>query len=117
MRGRVSSLIELGDGRFEMQAYGSQVVLETYLMEPIAPEDVKDRKEITIGGYYISYDVRSEIIKFNKENSDFRIIIRDYSQYDMAEDEYNNPSGISTMTSGVMPILCTFFPDGMKYWA
>lgn len=98
----VTSLIELGDGRFEMQAYGSQVVLETYLMEPIAPEDVKDRKEITIGGYYISYDVRSEIIKFNKENSDFRIIIRDYSQYDMAEDEYNNPSGISTMNTDII---------------
>ena len=98
----VSRLIELDDGRFVIQGYGSEVKLDTYILEPVAPEDVKERKEITLGGYYISYDVRSEVIKFNKENSDFRITIQDYSQYDLAEDEYADSTGLSKMNTDIV---------------
>ena len=98
----ISRLIELEDGRFVIQGYGSEVKLDTYILEPVAPEDVKERKEITLGGYYISYDVRSEVIKFNKENSDFRITIQDYSQYDLAEDEYTDSTGLSKMNTDIV---------------
>ena len=98
----VTSLIELEDGRFAIQAYGAEVSLDTYVLQMVAPEDVKDRKEITLGGYYISYDVRSEVIQFNKENTDYRISIQDYSQYDLAEDEYDNSTGLSRMNTDIV---------------
>lgn len=98
----ITSLIEIGEGRFAVQAYGSEVTLDTYVLEMVAPEDVKDRKEITLGGYYISYDVRSEVIQFNKENSEFRITIQDYSQYDLAEDEYDSSTGLSRMNTDIV---------------
>lgn len=98
----ISTLTEIEDGRLAIQAYGAEITLDTYVLEKVAPEDVKDRKEITLGGYYISYDVRNEVIKFNKENSEYRIAIRDYSQYDLAEDEYNDSTGLSTMNTDIV---------------
>lgn len=98
----ISSLTEIGDGRFAIQGYGAEVTLDTYILEMVAPEDVKDRKEITLGGYYITYDVRSEVIQFNKENSEYRITIQDYSQYDLAEDEYDSATGLSRMNTDIV---------------
>lgn len=98
----ISTLTEIGDGKFAIQGYGAEVTLDTYILEMVAPEDVKDRKEITLGGYYITYDVRSEVIQFNKENSEYRISIQDYSQYDLAEDEYDSATGLSKMNTDIV---------------
>ena len=98
----ISTLTETGDGRFVIQGYGSEGVLNTYIMEMVDPKDVKDKKEITLGGYYVSYDVRSEVIQFNKENSEYRISIQDYSQYDLAEDDYESPTGLSRMNTDIV---------------
>ena len=98
----VTKIVEIGDGKLVVQAYGSAVTLDTYVLEPVSPKDVKDKKEISLAGYYISYDVRSEVIQFNKENSDFRITIQDYSQYDLATDEYDTPTGLSKMNTDIV---------------
>lgn len=98
----ITTLTEIGDGRFAIQGYGAEVTLDTYILEMVAPEDVKDRKEITLGGYYITYDIRSEVIQFNKENSEYRISIQDYSQYDLAEDEYDSSTGLSRMNTDIV---------------
>ena len=98
----ITSLTEIGEKRFAIQGYGSEGVLNTYVLEMVSPKDVKEKKEITLGGYYVSYDVRSEVIQFNKENSEYRISIQDYSQFDLAEDEYDSPTGLSRMNTDIV---------------
>ena len=52
----------------------------------VAPEDVIDKKEVTLGCYYLDPDVKHKIIEFNKANEEYRINIKDYSTYDTIED-------------------------------
>ncbi len=98
----ITSLTEIGEKKFAIQGYGSEGILDTYVLEMVDPKDVKDKKEITLGGYYVSYDVRSEVIQFNKDNNEYRISIQDYSQYDLAEDEYDSPTGLSRMNTDIV---------------
>lgn len=98
----VTRVIEAQDGRIAVQIYGTDITLDTYLLELVDPRDVKDKKELTLGGYYIDFDVRSQVIQFNKENSEFRITLVDYSQYDLADDSYEEPTGLSRMNTDIV---------------
>ena len=98
----VMKVIEAEDGRLAIQAYGSEFSLDTYILEPVAPEDVKEKKEITLGGYYIGYEVRSEVINFNKENDQYRITLLDYSQYDLDSDDFDNSTGMTRMNTDIV---------------
>lgn len=98
----VVRLLETKDGELAIQIYGGDTSLEIYLLEPVDPKDVKEKKELTLGAYYIDYMVRSEIIKFNKESEDYRISIHDYSQYDLEDDSYYESTGISQMTTDII---------------
>lgn len=98
----VTRVIEAGDGKIAIQAYGTDVAQDTYLLEPVDPKDVKEKKQLTLGGYYIDYETRSQVIQFNKENEDFRITLVDYSQYDLADDSYENPTGLSRMNTDIV---------------
>ncbi|MBR2729411.1 MAG: hypothetical protein Q4C02_02460 [Eubacteriales bacterium] len=98
----VTRVIEAGDGKLAIQAYGTDVSQNTYLLEPVDPKDVKEKKQLTLGGYYIDYETRSQVIQFNKENEDFRITLVDYSQYDLADDSYESPTGLSRMNTDII---------------
>lgn len=89
-------VIELDEGRLLIQAYSSDNSLGVYILEPIAPEDVQDKKELTLGGYYIDSEVRTQVIEFNKESSQYRIQILDYSQYDLDSDYSEENMGEDT---------------------
>ena len=110
-----TKVLEAGDGRLALQAYGPDFTQGIYMLEMVAPEDVKDKKEITLGGYYIDYEVRSQVISFNKESDTYRITVQDYSQYDLADDDYDNPTGMSRMNtdivSGNVPDILVFQPQ------
>ncbi|MDO5131814.1 MAG: extracellular solute-binding protein [Eubacteriales bacterium] len=98
----VSKLIETEDGKLAVQAYSNFSTLDTWILEPVAPEDVEEKKEITLGGYYIEYDVRSEVINFNKENNDYRISLIDYSQYDVDTDDEDTSTGLTRMNADIV---------------
>ena len=90
-------LVELEDGRLLMQGYASDNTVLVNILEPVAPEDVEDKKEITVAGYYIDSEVRTEVINFNKESSKYRIKVLDYSQYDL-ETDYDDSSASQDST-------------------
>ncbi len=78
----VTALTELEDGRMaavvaDQTGYG---IVE--ILSKVDPEIVASRKSITLGSYYLDYEVRKQVFAFNKENPDVRISIVDYSQYD-----------------------------------
>lgn len=52
----------------------------------VAPEDVVEKKVITLGCIYIDNDVRRKVISFNKTNPDYRITVIDYSDFNTEED-------------------------------
>ena len=78
----VTGLAELEDGNLAVIAVdmdGSSVV---EILSKVDPEVVAGRKTITLGSYYLDYEVRKQVFAFNKSNQDVRISIVDYSQYD-----------------------------------
>ena len=58
----------------------------TGIFTKVAPEDVPDKQVMTMGGWYISSQVKTDIIEFNKTNTEYKIILKDYSQYNTNED-------------------------------
>lgn len=73
------------------------------------PEDIPDKEVIVVAGIYVNYDLKNHIIEFNKENEQYRIVVKEYSSYNTMDD-YN--AGVTQLNndiiSGNMPdILIT----------
>ncbi len=65
----------------------------------VEPEDVKDKQIITLAMAYTNWNVRSEIIKFNKSSEEYRIQIQDYSSmYNTMED---NNIGLTKLNADI----------------
>lgn len=43
---------------------------------------------ITLGCTYLEYNVRRQIIRFNKSSNEYRVVVKDYSEYN-TDDDYN----------------------------
>ena len=52
----------------------------------IPPEEVAEKKILTLGCCYIDSDVRRQVVQFNKTNEQYRIQIKDYSIYSTETD-------------------------------
>ena len=74
----------------------------------VPADQVKDKKIITLGGYYIDYDIRKQAFEFNKNSDEFKIKFVDYSSYD--EDSSSYGEGIEKMN---MDIVSGNVPDIM----
>ena len=49
---------------------------------------VTTKTELTLACFGLDYNLRSQIVKFNKSNPDYRIVVKDYSEY-ATDDDYN----------------------------
>lgn len=49
-------------------------------------DEVMDKKVLVLAGYYVPHDVKSRVVQFNKTNSEYRIVIKEYYTYDTMED-------------------------------
>jgi len=54
----------------------------------VDPEDIPDKAVIVIAATYMSGDIKSRIIEFNKKSSEYRIVAKEYENYNTNED-YN----------------------------
>ena len=52
----------------------------------VDPETIADKKLLSLGCLWVDNEVRKRVINFNKNSSEYRIVITDYSQYDTEED-------------------------------
>lgn len=52
----------------------------------VDPKDIKDKKVLVLGCAYTDWDVRRQVVKFNKESDEYRIQVKDYSIYNTEED-------------------------------
>lgn len=54
----------------------------------VDPEDIPDKQVIVMAATYMSSDIKSRIIEFNKKSSEYRIVTKEYDSYNSSED-YN----------------------------
>lgn len=57
-----------------------------YKLTKVDPKDVVDKKVLTLGTYYIDYDIRKQVVKFNQNSDEYKISIIDYSKYNTDAD-------------------------------
>ncbi|NLL77946.1 MAG: extracellular solute-binding protein [Clostridiales bacterium] len=70
----------------------------------VEPKDVVDKKVLTLGCNGINWDVRNQVVKFNKANDQYRIKIKDYSEYNTEEDYTVGITKLNTdIASGNVP--------------
>ena len=49
-------------------------------------DEIMDKKVLVLAGYYIPHEVKSRVVQFNKTNTEYRIVIKEYHTYDTMED-------------------------------
>ena len=79
------------------------------LLSRVDAATLPEKTTLTLACMYMDYNLRSQIVNFNRRNSQYRIVVKDYSEYN-TEDDYN--AGLTKLTteiaSGAMPdILVT----------
>lgn len=52
----------------------------------VNPEDIPDKKVLTLAGVYVGTDVKNRVIDFNKASDIYRIVVKEYSSYNTMED-------------------------------
>ncbi|MCM1125990.1 MAG: extracellular solute-binding protein [Lachnospiraceae bacterium] len=88
----------------EKEFYGSYDDLESGESQfarftKVPPSEVKDKKVLTLAMAYTDWGVRQEVIKFNKENDEYRISIQDYST--MYADEADYSAGVTRLNADI----------------
>lgn len=70
----------------------------------VNPEDIPDKEVLVLGGEYVSSEVRSKVIEFNKTSDQYRILVKDYSTYNTNDDWTAGQTRLNNdITSGQMP--------------
>lgn len=65
---------------------GTEMTTELAILTETDASVLKDKTILTYATQYLGYDERNKIIEFNKKNTKYRIEIRDYSEFNTAED-------------------------------
>lgn len=65
----------------------------------VKPEDIQDKKVMVMAGFYIDSDVKRQVINFNKKSNEYRITIRDYSDFN-TEDDYS--AGLTKLNNDII---------------
>ncbi len=66
----------------------------------VDPKDVKDKKQITFAMVNTNWNVRQEVVKFNKSNEEYRINIINYYSLYGSEDDYN--AGLNKLNTDIV---------------
>lgn len=85
----VYGIIELNENSFlgiyqEDWASGVKAAIFNY----VKPEDIQDKKVLVMAGQYIDYDLQKRVIEYNRNNPEYRIVLKEYNTYN-TYDDYN----------------------------
>lgn len=68
------------------------------LLEYVNPSEVPDKKTISLAMYGADTDIIRKVIEFNKKESEYKILVTDYSTYATSED---SAAGITVMNNEI----------------
>lgn len=114
----INSMAVNADGSFVTVGYdysGMTARSTLSLITPIDSSEVKEKKVLTLGCFYIDWNIRSQIAEFNKTNEDYTIYATSYSEsndtsdYTAALTKFNN----EILAGNVPDIL--LISSGMPY--
>ncbi len=77
------------DGSFILTGYANDGGVYKQIMSLVQPVDmseVKEKKILSLGCFYIDWNVRSKVAKFNKENDEYTISVTSYSENNDTSD-------------------------------
>lgn len=69
------------------------------LFNKVKPEEIPDKKELVLAGSNIDWQLRSRVVAFNRQSSEYRIIIKNYGTENSYED---NNAGITKLNMDIM---------------
>lgn len=83
----LNQIVEVSETQFmasyyDYYDYGQKIGTFTY----VDPATIPDKEVITIASYYLDYQMRTRVVEFNKANEEYRIMLKDYSQYAKSDD-------------------------------
>ena len=115
----MSSIAVNSDGSFVTVSnnynYSGITTAPLSIITPIDSSEVKEKKVLTLGCFYIDWNIRSQIAEFNKTNEDYTIYATSYSEsndtsdYTAALTKFNN----EILAGNVPDIL--LISSGMPY--
>lgn len=73
------------------------ITLATISLVPY--DSVPHKQEITLAAQYIQWEMRSKVVKFNRQNDQYRIVVKDYSEFN-TEDDYS--AGLTKLTTELL---------------
>lgn len=98
----VNNIIPVSDTEFIVSYYEITDYNSCYSkMTKVAPEEVVEKKVLTLACYYLENSIKKQVIDFNKTNDKYRIEVRDYSQYDSYEGDVYT-SGSAQLNSDII---------------
>lgn len=104
-----NSTIVLDDGRIvsmntEWDSNYENCTNELIVLSKQPASSVPQKTIITLATQYLNWDVRGAIIDFNRNNGEYRIEVRDYSEYNTDDDYTAGQTKLTTeILSGQMP--------------
>ena len=72
---------------------------EIITLTPTDPSNIVQKKELTLACMYLDWNLRSRIIEFNKKNNEYRIKVKDYSEY-ATDDDYD--AGLTKLNTEII---------------
>lgn len=84
---QIYSIVELSENTFlgiyqEDWDSGVKAGVFTY----VKPEDIQDKKVLVMAGSSIDSDLKKRVIEYNRNNPDYRIVLKEYNNYSSYED-------------------------------
>ncbi len=99
----IFNIIELNENSFlsffqEDYESGMKAGIFTY----VDPADIKDKQVLVMAGNYIGTDLKKRVIEYNRNNADYRIVLKEYNIYNdySAEDGYK--MGITKLNNDII---------------
>lgn len=81
----INTIAGLSDGRIVMLSNNwIKDTSELAVLTKVPPEDVVEKEILVLATIYADMNLSASIIEFNKKNDKYRIVVKDYSEYNVA---------------------------------
>ena len=73
---------------------------QVVVLNRVDASTVQEKTELTLACYSLDYNLRSQIVKFNKTSSDYRIVVNDYAEYGSDDEDF--ASGLTKLSTEII---------------
>lgn len=105
----MSSFAVMNDGRIiavlnQWDDETQTSINELVLMERVDASSLPEKTVLTLACFYLDYNIQQKIVDFNKTSDAYRIVVKDYSEFNTNDDYSAGLTKLNTeIMSGVIP--------------